>query len=414
MTRAISFGTDGIRGPAGVFPLDDSGARRIGRAVAAWAGPGQPIIVGRDTRHSGPALSRAVGQGLVDGGCVVLDGGVMPTPAVSCAVASHQAAGGLVITASHNPWRDNGVKVLAQGGGKLIDPQGVERWLDDPPCPGGGHLSTLDDPLGPWLSALPRLDLSGLRLLVDCAHGAAWRCAPAYLRELGATVVERGCQPDGRNINDGVGALHPPTDLDGCDLGIVLDGDADRLMLIDPVHGALDGDDLLWLLAGADVEGGTVVGTVMTNAGLEDALGGRLLRTPVGDRFVAQAMARTGARIGGEPSGHLIIAGGPPTSCGLTTALTVLARSAQGDQGRPVLPLPVGGWTRWPQVSTSVPSTRDLQALRTVPQARASGLRVIVRYSGTEPVVRVMVEGRQAELARTWADRISAELTAPD
>jgi len=185
-------------------------------------------------------------------------------------------------------------------------------------------------------------------------------------------------------------------------------------MLIDPVHGALDGDDLLWLLAGADVEGGTVVGTVMTNAGLEDALGGRLLRTPVGDRFVAQAMARTGARIGGEPSGHLIIAGGPPTSCGLTTALTVLARSAQGDQGRPVLPLPVGGWTRWPQVSTSVPSTRDLQALRTVPQARASGLRVIVRYSGTEPVVRVMVEGRQAELARTWADRISAELTAPD
>lgn len=408
----IRFGTDGVRGPAGQWPLVPEGMQRLGRAIAAWAGeqaPSPVLVLGRDPRDSGPALAQALTEGLTQGGATVLDGGIMPTPAVSCAVAACGAAGGVVLTASHNPWQDNGIKVLAPGGGKLLDPRPVERWLDQAPRPGGGRVQPLVDPLEPWLRAMPALDLSGLRVLFDGAHGATALAGPRVLEQRGATLVLRGCAPTGRNVNAGVGALHPPDDLLGCDLGILLDGDGDRLLLIDPVHGPLDGDDLLWLLAGA--ESGPVVGTVMANAGLEAALDGRLVRVPVGDRFVAQAMAETGARVGGEPSGHLLIAGGPPTSCGLFTALSVLAATAGAD-GRPRLPLPVGGWTRWPQARADVRREGLPAHLAAADAARGAGLRVLVRASGTEPVVRVMVEGPDRTQAQSWCSRVVAELEA--
>jgi len=405
----IRFGTDGIRGPAGSWPLDEDGARGIGAAIARWARVGDEaplVIVGRDTRESGPALVAAMLEGLSRGGARALDGGVMPTAAVSCAVEAHGAQAGVVITASHNPWRDNGVKVLAPGGGKLLDPDPLEQELRSPgPDHPGGSIEPLADPLGPWLASLPRLDLTGLLLLVDAAHGAASQCAPAALESMGARLVRVGCAPDGRNINDQVGALHPPTELHGAALGICLDGDGDRLTMLVPGHGPLDGDDLLYLLD----DGGPVVGTVMSNAGLEAALQGRLIRTPVGDRHVALAMAEHDARVGGEPSGHLILAGGPPTSCGLYTALAVLARHADA-QGRPRLPLPVDGWTRWPQARRNVAVRAPTVEVEAASQARAAGMRVLVRASGTEALVRVMVEGRDALLVEEAADRIAAAL----
>ncbi len=416
MTEPIRFGTDGVRGPAGAFPLDADGSARIGRAVAAWQGPGHDVVVGRDTRDSGPAIVDALISGLVAGGARVLDAGVLPTAAVSCAVAARATtdpdAVGVMVTASHNPWQDNGVKVLDRGGGKLLDPGPLGRWLDSAPEPGGGSLAPLPAPLAPWRAALPDVDLTGLHVLLDCANGAAWDCAPAALRDRGARLTLRGCQPDGRNINAGVGSLHPPTDLGDADLALCLDGDADRVVIVDRRHGVLDGDDILWLLS-QQVEG-QVVGTVMSNGGLEAALRGRLVRTAVGDRFVAMGMAEHGARLGGEPSGHILLADGPPTACGLTTALRVLQAAVDGS-GRPVLPLPLSGWTRWPQVRHNL--RRDVRQRPLPPSiaaadvARDDGCRVLVRASGTEPVVRVMVEGRDAARARRHCDRIVEELT---
>ncbi|RME24976.1 MAG: phosphoglucosamine mutase [Deltaproteobacteria bacterium] len=412
----IRFGTDGVRGPAGRFPLDAAGSFRIGRAVAAWIGAGHEVVLGRDTRESGPDIAEALTAGLVAGGARVLDAGVLPTAAVSCAVAARARrdpdAVGVMVTASHNPWRDNGIKVLDRGGGKLLDPAPLGRWLEDAPEPGGGTVEPLPDPLAPWLAALPSIDLSGLHILLDCAHGAAAGCAPDALRARGARLRLRGCAPDGRNINEGVGSLHPPADLGDADLAICLDGDADRVVLVDRRHGVLDGDDILWLLSRTIP--GTVVGTVMTNGGLGAALGDRLVRTPVGDRFVAMAMQQHRALLGGEPSGHILLADGPPTACGLTTALRVLQASAD-DAGRPTLPLPVSGWTRWPQARHDL--RRDVRQAPLPPSiaaaraATADGYRVLVRPSGTEPVVRIMVEGPDADRAARHCAHIAEELS---
>lgn len=405
----IRFGTDGIRGPAGLWPLDEAGARRIGAAVARWAATGdQPpvVIVGRDTRESGPALANAVLAGLAEGGANALDGGVMPTAAVSCAVADRGAQAGVVITASHNPWQDNGIKVLVAGGGKLLDPSPMERALNQPgPGRPGGRIAPLDQPLAPWLRCLPRLDLRGLTILFDGAHGAAALVAPDALEAMGARVIRVGCAPSGRNINHEVGALHPPDDLQGASLGICLDGDGDRLTMLVEGRPPLDGDDLLFLLD----DGGPIVGTVMSNGGLDAVLGERLLRTPVGDRFVALAMAESGARVGGEPSGHLILAEGPPTSCGLYTALAVLARHAD-PQGRPTLPLPLEGWTRWPQARRNVAVRGPAVEGEAARRAREEGMRVLVRASGTEALIRVMVEGLDAERVDQAAQAIAEEL----
>ena len=399
--QPIRFGTDGVRGRYGQWPITPEGARVIGRAVAAWCGR-RPVVIGRDSRRSGPELVEGIIQGLIEGGSEARDGLVMPTAAVSCAVAASDSGAGIVVTASHNPWHDNGIKVLDADGRKPTDVSALEALFATAPRPGGGEARTLADPLAPWRAAMPVLDLTGVRILLDAAHGAASEAAPRVLRAMGAAVVTVGCSPDGRNINDGVGATHPPTDLAGCDIGICLDGDADRLILLDE-SGILDGDDILWMLAGS-VEG-PVVGTVMTNGGLEQALSGRLLRAKVGDKHVAAMMRSSGAKVGAETSGHVLFDDGMPTGDGLYAALRVLT----GPDGRLQLPLRSGGWQRLPVAKRNLRYTgerRPLETLRTPDEARADGQRVIIRYSGTEPVLRILVEG---ERAQTWLSRIAAE-----
>ncbi len=393
----IQFGTDGVRGLSGKWPIDEEGAYRIGRAVAAWSERGL-ILIGWDTRESSAPLTSALSDGLIAGGAAVGKLGIVPTAAVSCAVASSDARGGIMVTASHNPWEDNGFKVVGPSGHKLSDPRPLTQWFASPPTAPGGRIQTIVDPLRAWREALPALRLDGQRILLDGANGAGATCAVEVLEERGAQVTRTGCSPNGRNINAGVGALHPPAKLGDCDLAIALDGDADRLALTDATHGILDGDDLLYLLT-RDGDG-PVVGTVMSNGGLEDALGERFIRAPVGDAHVAAAMNTHGATIGGEPSGHILFQDGMPTSDGMYTALRVLAAEAQR-------PLPIEGWTRLPQAKRNV---RDVSCPDTLPEivaARAGGHRVLVRPSGTEPLIRVMVEGPQAE---TWASRIAEAL----
>lgn len=415
----IRFGTDGVRAAAGTWPLTEDGVRRMGRGIAAWAGgPGACVVVGRDPRESGPRLAGALEAGLLDGGARVVRLGVLPTAAVSCAAASLQADAGVMLTASHNPWHDNGVKVLCGDGRKPTDTAGLEACFLEPPCPGGGTAEDHADGAAAWRSAMPDVDLGGVRVLLDCASGAAHGHAARVLRAAGATVVQHDPPPTGRNINDGVGALHPPgreaLAATGCHLGICLDGDADRIALVDAEHGLLDGDDLLWLLRGDG--DGPLIGTVMSNGGLEAALGGRLHRTPVGDKHVAAALAGTGAEVGAEPSGHVLFQDGLPTGDGLYTALRVLSTLA-GPDGRPPLPLPAAGWTRWPVAQDAVRFSGpriDLTTLASTSAARDAGNRLVVRYSGTEPKLRILVEGqgRGEDAPEAWVARIRAEFEA--
>jgi len=293
MTRSIRFGTDGVRGPAGEWPLDTEGAKQIGFGIGLWTNGGC-VHIGRDTRISGPALERALIEGLIAGGTTVKTLGVVPTAAVSASVADDSTAqAGVMITASHNAWPDNGIKVVDSNGYKLIDPSALVQHFAPPPPSGSGQVLVHPTPLDAWNAELPNVDLSGLKILLDAAHGASSMAAAHALQERGARLTLIGCAPDGKNINENVGAMHPPTDLKGCDLGICLDGDGDRLVLVHPSRGFLDGDDLLWMLA--QKTSGPIIGTVMTNGGLEEALGGRLRRTSVGDAKVWAEMVRVDA-----------------------------------------------------------------------------------------------------------------------
>jgi len=383
---------------AGQWPITEEGAEIIGLGVASWSGGGT-VCLGRDTRESGPALSQALVQGLIKGGSTVIDLGVVPTAAVSCFAAAHPSVNaGVMLTASHNAWHDNGIKVLDASGEKLTDTTDLTARFSEPVEQSPGSVSKHDDPLGPWRDALPQINLTGLKILFDGAHGAAFEAGRLALSTTGAEVLAVASEPNGRNINEGVGAMHPPTELHGCDIGICLDGDGDRLVLIDPKHGVLDGDDILWMLAQRTT--GPVIGTVMANGGLEAALNGRLVRTGVGDAKVHAEMLRSQAPVGGEPSGHIMIKGGMPTSDGIYTALRVLETAPCGQ-------LPVDGWTRLPQVNRSVRHVSVQPDLPAITEARNAAHRVLVRASGTEPVVRVMVEGPEAE---QWAARIADTL----
>lgn len=412
MSRPIRFGTDGVRGPFGRFPIDPDGAAAIGRGLAAWiGGPGAAVVIGRDTRESGSVLEAAVVDGLTAGGVHARCAGVLPTAAVSALVAATDAAAGVMITASHNPWVDNGLKIVGPDGTKPTETAALEAAFAGAASPGGGRRSAVSDPAAPWRAAMPAVDLGGTTVLLDAAHGAAAAHAPALLEARGARVLKRGCAPDGRNINDGVGALHPPTADEvleaGADLAICLDGDADRVLLVSPEHGLFDGDDMLWLFS-RGVEG-PLVGTVMSNGGLEAALGGRLLRSGVGDQKVAALMRQSGARAGAEPSGHVLFTDGLPTGDGLFAALRIL----QVLGPRPRLPAP--GWTRWPQVQHAVRfegEKQPLETIQSIEQARQAGLRLVVRYSGTEPKLRILVEGPDEAAAVAHAAAIRAEATA--
>jgi phosphoglucosamine mutase len=401
----IRFGTDGIRGLAGVPPLVPEQLIQLGHAIASLLqrqGKNQ-VVMGRDTRKSGDWIEENLAAGLTEGGINVSIAGVVPTAAVSCSAAEEPFDFGIMITASHNPWQDNGVKFFGGDGKKLGDEEQDElcRLFGSPPpkVQKGACRDRSEMIRALWLQQMPQIDLQGVRVLLDCANGSGHTLGPLLLKRLGAEVVLRGCEPNGENINLEVGAMHPPSDLGDCQLGICLDGDADRVILLDQKNGILDGDDLLWLLQPTS---GKVVGTVMTNGGLDEAFRGRLLRAKVGDRNVAKTMRENGATVGAETSGHVLFSDGLPTGDGLYSALRVLQR-----QGRP--PFDLSGWRRWPTEQKNIRfegKRMDLEQLSMPPAAREAGQRVIVRYSGTEPKLRVLVEGEDASL---WAERICQE-----
>lgn len=440
------FGTDGIRGEAGVTPLDPATVRAlgaaIGRVLASASGHPARVVLGRDTRESGPSLVADVARGLASAGALVRSAGVIPTPGVSFLARSGDFDAGVVVSASHNPWRDNGLKIFGAAGTKLpdeleaaVEAEAEAALAAAAPVPDRApppDEPALADRYLDWLADRGRAiagELGGLDVALDCAHGAAHRAGPRLLQALGARVHALGCAPDGRNINEGCGSLHLEAlasfvRREGCALGIALDGDADRALFVDHEGRTVDGDQVL-LLAGLHLRergalrGGAVVGTVMSNLGLERALAAHgllLLRERVGDRFVLERMQAAGANLGGEPSGHVIFLDEAPTGDGLVTALQVLG--AVRAAGVPLAEL-AARMPRCPQVLVNV-RVRERVPLEHVPGYPALAAdwaarlgddgRMLVRYSGTERLVRVMVEGTNEALVGACAESLAGHL----
>jgi phosphoglucosamine mutase len=446
-TRSL-FGTDGIRGVANRDPMTAEMALRLGQAVAQKfrrAKRGGRIVIGKDTRLSGYMLESALQAGIVSAGADVLLVGPLPTPGIAFITWSMRADAGLVISASHNPYQDNGIKIFAADGFKLPDEveAEIERSME---AIGGGHdgaraapdangkAERIDDADGRYdqflKHAFPKeLTLDGMKVVVDCANGAAYHVAPQVFRELGAVVDEINVWPDGRNINFGCGALHPETMAEevrrsGAQLGIALDGDADRVILADEQGNVIDGDQILAILgtrmlASGQLPGQTVVATVMSNLGLERALSarnGKLIRTAVGDRYVVEAMREHGFRLGGEQSGHIVFLDHATTGDGIIAALRVLAVMVA--EQKPLSEL-ARTMSRYPQVllNFAVPRKRPFDEMPSVQKLIArveselgSDGRVVVRYSGTESKARVMIEGTDESGIRAYAAEIADTL----
>lgn len=442
------FGTDGVRGRAGEGPLATPFLVRLGRALGEQvaADGGGEVLLARDTRASGPAIVSALADGLASAGARVIDLGVLPTPGLALAMRARRSARGAVVSASHNPWQDNGVKLFGPGGHKLSD--GQEHALEDRVVELGGEgegalpaelEEAADVPLparedgargyvDEMLERFAGLDLSGRRLVVDCAHGAASETGPTVLERLGATVEAICTAPDGRNINARCGSTHLETLAEavrraGAELGLAFDGDADRVLFVDAGGRECHGDHMLgllgtWMADGERLPQRTVVATVMSNLGLERMLGERsiqLLRTAVGDRYVNAAMREGGYGLGGEASGHLLFgAEHENTGDGLYTALKVL--TALGETGRSVADA-IDAVPVIPQVLLNVP-VADRPPLDQLPAlqervAAAEGrhgadIRIVLRYSGTEKLARVMVEGVDADVVQGLADELAA------
>lgn len=428
------FGTDGIRGEAGQPPLDDATVSRVGAALASSLsarGPGLPvrIVVGSDTRESSAGIAAALAGGIASRGGTELFAGVVPTPGVAYLVQALGADAGVVISASHNPWRDNGIKVFAGSGRKLPDEveAALERAIDAAVAAEPRALSpdaTLARSYVEHLVGTLPHRLDGLSIVIDAANGAAWEAAPAAFRAAGARVTELSTRPDGRNINEGCGALHPEAMArtvveSGADLGIALDGDADRIVLADGSGRLLDGDDVLYLwtleLGREGRKPAAVVGTVMSNFGLEQALGAigvQLIRAAVGDRYVVEAMEAHGVLLGGEPSGHLIRADLTTTGDGTLTGLHLAALVAAS--GRPLASQP--RITKTPQVLKNVKVRERVPfdeipgfatQRREVERALDGRGRLLLRYSGTETLARVMVEGIDAAVVESTATSLA-------
>ena len=427
------FGTDGIRGKAGEPPLDAATVSRVGAALAASLGhPNPTVVVGCDTRESSSGIVRALSGGLAKAGGGVRFAGVVPTPAVAWLVRELGADAGVVVSASHNPWTDNGVKIFSAEGRKLPDEVEleIERHIEEaeraPMAP-----ATVEPNLGrayaTHLAGTLPYRLDGLKVVIDAANGAAFEAAPAAFAAAGAAVIARSVSPDGRNINAGCGALHPETMrrtvlAEGADLGIALDGDADRIIVADDKGTLLDGDDVLYLWTlELEREGRkplAVVGTVMSNWGLEKALKDRgvaLIRAAVGDRYVVEEMEKTGALLGGEQSGHLIRADLTTTGDGTLTGLHLAALLAASGKKLSAQPR----FVHTPQVLINVrvkervpfdeiPGFADA---RVAAEERMSGNgRILLRYSGTEALARVMVEGADAALVDAVASDLAAQI----
>lgn len=436
------FGTDGIRGKVGTVPITPDFVMRLGYAAGKVLAGGRKggkhpaVLIGKDTRVSGYMLESALQAGLSAAGVDVLLVGPMPTPGVAYLTRALRLSAGIVISASHNPYDDNGIKFFSHEGAKLPDATetAIEAELErDLKCVGSANLGRakrIDDAVGRYIefckSTFPaRLDLKGMRIVVDCAHGAAYHVAPHVFHELGAEVVTLGANPDGFNINDLVGATHPQALLAGvkhrkADLGIALDGDGDRLIMADGEGGLYDGDQLLYVIARHRKEEGAlaggVVGTLMSNLGLEHALGALSIpfaRAAVGDRYVLEMLQEKGWQLGGENSGHIVCLDKHTTGDGIVSALQVLSALAAG---RSTLKKAASPVALYPQIliNVAVKKKFDFAANRDVRQALAdaehdldgSG-RVLLRASGTEPVIRVMVEGKVEKQVKRWAETIA-------
>jgi phosphoglucosamine mutase len=441
MTRQY-FGTDGIRGEVGKFPIVPDFVMRLGYAagqvLAKNAGiHGKPtVLIGKDTRVSGYLLEAALEAGFSAAGVDVMLCGPMPTPAVAYLTRTLRLSAGVVISASHNPYHDNGIKFFSAHGDKLDDAVElqIEAALNEPMnCVDSAHLGKakrLDDATGRYIefckSTFPNhLSLHGLKLVVDCAHGAAYHIAPHVFHELGAEVIAIGVQPNGKNINDGVGATAPKALIEKvkeekADLGIALDGDADRLQLVD-AHGRLfNGDELLYLIAKARKDAGEsvkgVVGTLMTNLAVEKAIqaeGIEFERAKVGDRYVLEKLKENNWQLGGEGSGHLICLDKHTTGDGIVAALQVLSAMKQNQKTLAQLLEKV---TLFPQTLINVKYKQgydwktDAKIQEAITQAEknlnGSG-RVLIRPSGTEPLLRVMVEAQDAGQSQEQAKKIA-------
>jgi len=448
-TRQL-FGTDGIRGVAGEFPLTADSTYLIGRALGhdlIRANPRATVVIGQDTRESSSWIADQVSLGLVGAGCEVRSAGVITTPGVAYLARSRGYAAGVVISASHNPWTDNGIKVFSGDGFKLPDShelaieqeifallQNAERQPPEgaKPVPSLPGEASLRQAYINWLAQGLNADLSRLRVLVDCANGAAAAEAPELFRACGLQATYLSASPDGRNINDGCGALHPETvakavaeETGQFDLGITFDGDADRVLFSDS-HGKVVNGDAVLLLIARDMQnrgastGSSIVATTMSNMGLEIALrksGIRMLRANVGDKYVLEEMLKTGAVLGGEQSGHIILRDGDATTGdGLLTALRVMEIIVRS--GRSLAEL-VNDLKVFPQTIQNV-RVRDKVPFSQVPEIqRAIGAaenelkgngRVVVRYSGTEALARVMVEAESEEKMRALAGNIAGAI----
>lgn len=443
------FGTDGVRGTANVEPVTAETALKLGRAAAHVfkhlesqpRGRGRhQIVIGKDTRLSGYMLENALSSGILSMGVDVLFIGPLPTPGVAYVTRSLRADAGIVITASHNPYDDNGIKFFRADGYKLDD--NIEAQIEGlvfsgeienirPTASEVGKAVRIDDALGRYIefakASFPRgSTLEGLRIVVDCAHGAAYKATPCVLRELAAEVFVYGNHPNGTNINKECGSMHPEHLAAKvlemrADIGIAHDGDADRVVLCDEKGNLIDGDDIM-AIAGLDMLAQnalakkTLVTTVMSNAGLDAAIkaaGGKVVRTAVGDKNVIDEMLKNGFNFGGEQSGHLIFGDYSTTGDGLVAALQILR--IMKAKGKSLSEL-TGCWTRFPQLVSNVrvrekkPFEELDGVLKLVEQAEAevkpAGGRVLLRYSGTEPKARLLIEGRDAAVLECWSQKI--------
>lgn len=448
MTRKY-FGTDGVRGKVGVSPITPDFIMRLGYAAGSVlsksealkaAGSRPVVLIGKDTRISGYMLEAALEAGFSAAGVDVMLAGPMPTPAIAYLTRALRLSAGVVISASHNPYDDNGIKFFSASGNKLPDAMEleIEAALDAPmSCVASeklGRAKRLDDARGRYIefckSTFPNeLDLRGMKIVVDCAHGAAYHIAPDVFHELGAEVIAIGNQPNGFNINDGVGATAPAALVEAvranhADLGIALDGDADRLIAVDAAGRIYNGDELLYIMVKDQmsvrrIEG--AVGTLMTNMALEVAfkeMGIGFARANVGDRYVLEALQERGWLLGGEGSGHMLFLDKHTTGDGIISALQIL--SALKRSGKTLAQL-TSDIDMFPQTLINVRVTPDFDwkknaALLAEKEAVETELgdagRVLLRASGTEPLIRVMVEARDAAVAEKMARRIAAKLPA--
>jgi phosphoglucosamine mutase len=443
------FGTDGVRGTANIEPVTAETALKLGRAAAhvfknlerqSRSRGRHKIVIGKDTRLSNYMLENAISSGILSMGVDVLFIGPLPTPGVAYVTRSLRADAGIVITASHNPYADNGIKFFRADGYKLDDKieDSIEQLVFSgeienirPTAAEIGKAVRIDDALGRYIefakTSFPKnLTLEGLRVVADCAHGAAYKSTPCVLRELGAEVIIFGNHPDGKNINENCGSMFPENLCakvveHQAHLGIAHDGDADRVLLCDEKGNLIDGDDImaiaaLDMLAQKTLTGKTLVATVMSNAGLEAAIkkaGGKIVRTAVGDRNVIDEMLKNGFRFGGEQSGHLIFRDFGTTGDGLVAALQILR--IMKAKGQPLSKL-AKCWTRFPQLVTNV-KVREKKPFEqldgvtklvadTEKELKSAGGRVLLRYSGTEPKARLLLEGRDAKVLEKWSQKI--------